>query len=153
MEAELAALATSGATVLVQQMVGDGWAHVRDRVAAFFSRADGAADGAPRDGTRRELDRSRDELIAARDAGDEEAVADVQAGWRARLRSTLRADPQLAGELRTLLDEMYPASSRDDASIHNTINGGVFNQPVIQAGHIGTVHQPTTPHRAAGQAD
>lgn len=44
MEAELVALATAGATTLVQQMATDGWDAVRRRMAAFLARRQGTAD-------------------------------------------------------------------------------------------------------------
>jgi hypothetical protein len=131
MDAELTALATAGATALVQQMATDGWAQVRDRVAAFFSRrgGDDSVGGA--------LDLAREELQAAQAAGDDEAAADVQAEWRNRLRRALRADPALAGELRSLLAELTPES--EPRSVTNTIIGGVHHGPVIQAGSIDSV--------------
>lgn len=129
MDAELTTL--TGAAALVQEMVGDGWAALRDRMAALFSR------GRDADGVQEDLEESRADLVAAQDAGDEEAVADVQAEWRNRLRRTLRADPAAAAGLRELLDELVPVS--DDRVTgpvynYNTINGGVHNAPVIQVG-------------------
>ncbi|WP_200305122.1 hypothetical protein [Streptomyces adelaidensis] len=133
MDAELAALAAAGATTLVQSMVGDGWAGLRDRVASFFSRGRNEED------VQEDLEESRAELVAAQDTGDEEAFADVQAEWRNRLRRTLRADPNAAAELRALLDELAPErSDRGGGSTYNTINNGVYrNSTVIQAGTIG----------------
>ncbi|UUU34674.1 hypothetical protein JIX56_35155 [Streptomyces sp. CA-210063] len=132
MDAELAALAAAGATTLVQSMVGDGWAGLRDRVASFFSRGRSEQD------VQDDLEESRAELVAAQDAGDEEAVADVQAEWRNRLRRTLRADPNAAAELRALLDELVPEKDEQGrGSVYNTINGSVHQGTVIQAGSIG----------------
>ncbi|MGW0839972.1 hypothetical protein ACWD26_07385 [Streptomyces sp. NPDC002787] len=133
MDAELTTLAAAGATALVQEMVGDGWASLRDRMVALFSR------GRDADGVQEDLEESRADLVAAQDAGDEEAVADVQAEWRNRLRRTLRADPNAAAELRELLDELAPESGyRGAGSVYNynTINGGVHHAPVIQVGQI-----------------
>ncbi|TLS42513.1 hypothetical protein FE633_30705 [Streptomyces montanus] len=128
MDAELTALAAAGATALVQQMVTDGWGNVRDRVVAFFSR------GRDEEIVEGELEESRAELVAAQDAEDEEAAADVQASWRSRLRRTLRDDPEAAAELRALLDELAPPSAAlAPGTVHNTISGGVVNGPVIQA--------------------
>lgn len=131
MDAELTALATAGATALVQQMATDGWAQVRDRVAAFFARRAGD------DAVAGELDLAREELRAAQAAGDDEAAADVQAEWRNRLRRALRADPELADELRSLLAELTPEPA--PRSVTNTIIGGVHHGPVIQAGSIDNV--------------
>ncbi|WP_149822758.1 hypothetical protein [Streptomyces tailanensis] len=127
MDAELTALATAGATALVQQMVGDGWAGLRDRVVALFSRGRDEAD------VQEDLEESRADLVAARDAGDDEAVADVRAEWRNRLRRTLRADPAMAAELRALLDELAPAADQAKGAAYNTFSGSVQQGIVIQA--------------------
>ncbi|MGW0820536.1 hypothetical protein [Streptomyces sp. NPDC002845] len=134
MDTELTALAAAGATALVQQMVTDGWTQVRDRVVALFAR------GREEEAVQGELEESRADLVAAQDSGDEEAVADVQAEWRNRLRRTLRADPEAAAELRTLLDELAPPADdqgKGTAHNHNTISGGVQHGTVIQAHTVG----------------
>jgi hypothetical protein len=130
MDAELVSLASTGATTLVGLMVTDGWAQVRSRVAALFGR-----------GGEAELDQSRQELLAARDEDDADLAADVESHLRTRLRRALQADPELAGRLRELLDELSP---RQEASggltVHNTINGGSYEGPVIMAGRIDRVN-------------
>ncbi|WP_434588500.1 hypothetical protein [Streptomyces sp. A5-4] len=75
-------------------MVTDSWSQVRGRVAAFFSRGGAAVDEETVEG---ELELSRGELAAAREAGDEQTVSDVEAEWRTRLRRALQADPELCG--------------------------------------------------------
>lgn len=131
MEAELAQLAASGATSLVGLMVTDAWTQVRGRLARFFARggADGGEEAASAD-----LERSRDELAAARQAGDTATAEDVRAEWRLRLRRALQADPEAAGELRRLLAELEPAGRDGRVVVVNTINDGTFHQPVIQSG-------------------
>ncbi|MGC5565281.1 hypothetical protein ACPYPG_20930 [Streptomyces sp. FR-108] len=139
MDAELAALAAAGATALVQQMVTDGWGNVRDRVVALFSR------GGEEEGVRGELEESRADLVAARDAEDEDAAADVQASWRVRLRRTLRDDPEAAAELRSLLAELDPQPTGSATSaVHNSITGGVQHGTVVQAHTVGdlTIGEP-----------
>ncbi|MFL1903797.1 hypothetical protein ACJWDR_32515 [Streptomyces tauricus] len=130
MEAELAALAAAGATALVQQMVTDGWGNVRDRVVAFFAR------GRDEEVVQGELEESRADLVAARDADDEDAADDVRASWRVRLRRTLRDDPEVAAELRALLDELSPPPSTAPSSltVHNSVSGGVPGGVVVQGG-------------------
>ncbi|MFJ2258273.1 hypothetical protein ACIOKD_07970 [Streptomyces sp. NPDC087844] len=129
MEAELAALAAAGATALVQQMVTDGWGNVRDRVVAFFSR------GRDEEVVQGELEASRADLVAARDADDEDAADDVRASWRVRLRRTLRDDPEAAAELRALLDELSPPSTAPTTlTVHNSVSGGVSHGVVVQGG-------------------
>lgn len=128
MEAELVALAASGATTLVGLMVSETWTQARDRVARFFARGG--------DGTtpvEEELRLSQQELMAARASQDELAASDIEAGWRTRLRRALQADPEAAEELRLLLAELGPESGNDPSvSVHNSITGGVQHGPVIQ---------------------
>ncbi|MFJ4411757.1 hypothetical protein [Streptomyces sp. NPDC088910] len=170
MDAELAALAASGATQVVTLMASDAWTQVRDRLARFLARGSGGSAGAAaEDGTAAddgttgaavragdetaaldELQLSRAELTAARDSGDADAAADIEAGWRTRLRRVLRDDPAAAAELRLLLEELAPAPGRGSVSVvNNTVNDGVFHAPVIQGRDIRstTVHGggPTTP--------
>ncbi|MEU0458698.1 hypothetical protein ABZ322_38330 [Streptomyces sp. NPDC006129] len=127
MEAELAALAASGATTLVGLMVSDSWTAARDRVARFFARR--SDDGAVEE----ELQSAQAELAAARDARDDDAAAGVEAEWRTRLRRALEADPRAAEELRSLLAELDPREGGEPSvSVHNSISGGVQHGPVVQ---------------------
>ncbi|MFI9624154.1 hypothetical protein [Streptomyces sp. NPDC052042] len=139
MEAELAALAASGATVLVQQMVSDSWAHVRERLVSVFARRGATPD--EESALTGELEAARDELTAARDTGDDALAGDVEAEWRARLRRRLAADPRLADELRAILAELAPADDGGQAGgVHNAIGGTARIQgAVIQAGEIGSI--------------
>jgi hypothetical protein len=135
-EAELVALATAGATALVQQMLTDTWTSARDRVVGFFSRgtADPESVGA-------ELEAARAGLIDAQQSADEDTAADIQAEWRSRMRRALQADPQAAAELQALLDELAPSLPAEQAvEVHNTISGGTQHGPVIQTGTIGSLH-------------
>ncbi|MFI1224840.1 MULTISPECIES: hypothetical protein [unclassified Streptomyces] len=132
MEAELTALAASGATTFVGLMATEAWTQARGRVARFLGRGedDEAVDA--------ELEESRAELTAARAEADEETAADIEAEWRTRLRRTLRANPEAAEELRSLLDELSPLEPEGkNVSInHNTISGGTYHGPVIMAQSI-----------------
>ncbi|MEW2525078.1 hypothetical protein [Streptomyces sp. NPDC047071] len=136
MDAELAALAGAGATALVQAMVGDGWAAARGRVVAFLGRRRGTDE----DQAGGALDETRDDLLAARAAGDADAEADARAEWRNRMRRALRADPDAAAELRLLLDELGRGGDDRGGVVHNTISGGVQRGNVIQAHTVGDVH-------------
>ncbi|MFE7139131.1 hypothetical protein ACFVAG_15415 [Streptomyces sp. NPDC057644] len=127
MEAELTALAASGATTFVGLMATEAWTQVRGRLARFLGRGedDEVIDA--------ELEESREELTAARSEDDEATAADIEAEWRNRLRRTLRADPQRADELRTLLDELAPLQPvGPTVSVTNTISGGTQHGPVFQ---------------------
>ncbi|MFH8406242.1 hypothetical protein ACH4FX_15870 [Streptomyces sp. NPDC018019] len=140
MDAELTALATAGATALVQQMVTEGWTQARQRMAAFFSRR---RDGGEEEALEGELEVSRSELVAAQRSGDEEGAADVAAEWRVRLRRALRDDPAAAEELRRLLAELRPdAGPRAEVGeVHNIMSGVVTHGTVIQAGVISELDQ------------
>lgn len=145
METELVALATAGATTLVQQMATDGWGTVRRRMAAFLARRRGAADEEALVG---ELDDSRADLMAAQEEGDQDGVTGVTAAWRLRLRRLLSEDPAAAAELRALLDEVAPDRDRETVGkVENTISGGVQHGTVIQAGVVSGLHLGTPPQR------
>ncbi|MFC8077372.1 hypothetical protein ACFUN8_17785 [Streptomyces sp. NPDC057307] len=137
MEAELVALATAGATALVQQMATDGWTAARDRVTAFFA---GRGSATP-DSVEEDLETGRAELVAAQRDEDEQLMSDLHAEWRTRLRRTLAADPTAAAELRALLDELTPTAPvpQQAFDVHNTISGGVVHGTVIQTGTVGRV--------------
>lgn len=133
MEAELAQLAASGATSLVGLMVSDAWTQVRGRLARFFARGGAGAEEAE-EAVSADLERSRGELAAAREAGDTATAEDVRAEWRLRLRRALQADPAAAEELRRLLAELEPAGLDARITVVNTINGGTYHQAVVQSG-------------------
>ncbi|MEV1049487.1 hypothetical protein [Streptomyces sp. NPDC049916] len=142
MEAELMTLAASGATTVVGLMATEAWTQVRGRVARFLSRGENpeAADV--------QLEVSRAELAAARADADEVTAADIEAEWRTRLRRALHADPEAAGELRALLDELAPVRSpAPSVSVTNTVSGGTFHAPVLQAQNISSPDlRPRGPH-------
>lgn len=126
-EAELAALAASGATALVGHMVSDAWAQTRERMARFLAR------GGATDDVDEELDASREELVAARDGEDPDVAADIEDEWRLRMRRALRADPAAAQELRVLLDEIAPRPEAvSTVTINNNFSGDSQNSQVIQ---------------------
>ncbi|MEV8395764.1 MULTISPECIES: hypothetical protein [unclassified Streptomyces] len=136
MEAELMALATSGATTVVALMASDGWNAVRSRVVALLQRGGRAQEDSDR--FEGELDLERSELAAAAQDGDDAAViADLEAIWRIRLCQLLGEDPSASAVLRALIAEVNPGSG----TVRNTISGGEFRQAVIQTGSIhGDVH-------------
>ncbi|CAL9387258.1 hypothetical protein [Streptomyces sp. enrichment culture] len=139
MEAELVALASTGAAALVQQMVGEAWEQTRGRVAAFFARRSGQ-DVAVIDG---ELEEARAELVDAERSGDDEARDEALTEWRSRMRRALRNDPEAAQELRALLDELKgtEAAPRQIVETHNTMSHStVHGGTVIQAGTVGSIN-------------
>jgi hypothetical protein len=135
MDAELEELATSGASTLVGLMVTDLWNEVRGRIAALLRRGKAAE----------ELERSRQQLVAAREAGDSRAAADVEAHWRSGLRAVLAGDPQAAAALRALVDE-YGQSATVASYAETHMHGNTFHGPV----HTGTGTMNVT-YTSAGQ--
>ncbi|MGW7414916.1 hypothetical protein [Streptomyces sp. NPDC054863] len=150
MEPELVALATAGATALVQQMTTDGWAQVRGRLSGFFSRGNGTPDEETLQG---ELEATRSELAAALADDDRQMAADLEGAWRLRIRQTLAADPARADVLREILAELEPAEPGGGVrvgSIHNKMSGTVNHGPFIQAGVVSSVTSVTYGERGRG---
>jgi hypothetical protein len=127
MEAELAALASAGATTLIGLMLSDSWTHAKEGLARLFTR------GGATDGTLRHLETSRAELVAASTTGDDVAAVAIEAEWRARLHHLLRSDPTVGEELRRLLE---PSGSGSVGPVYNVNSGSVRFGSVIQAGQI-----------------
>ncbi|MEW2618827.1 hypothetical protein [Streptomyces sp. NPDC048106] len=136
MDAELTALAVSGATSLVQLMAGDAWAAVKSRATALFGRGRPGETEAAEE----ELEAARAALVAAVNGGDRAAIAETESRWRARLLLLLREDPAAEGELRALM-AAGGHSVEEGTTVHNTISGGDIRGPVIQTGTIkGDLH-------------
>ncbi|MER7875894.1 NB-ARC domain-containing protein [Streptomyces solisilvae] len=127
MEAELAALAATGATTLVGLMVSESWERAKGGLARFFGRR--ASGQAAED----ELSTASAEVGRARAAGDTEAQADIQARLRQRLEDIFQEDLAAAEELAELLSELAPEASRTFVSL---VSGGVNYGPAFQGSHI-----------------
>ncbi len=121
-EAELVALASSGAGTLVTLMVTDAWGDVKAKVAALFARRRGG------EAVAHDLEEGRAALIAARQRGDEQAAADVQAKWRSRLGRLLQEDPEAKPLLAELVAQYAPQVAR--ASTSTEIRDNTFQGPV-----------------------
>lgn len=145
MEAELAALAASGATALVELLVSETFGRIKRPLARFLRRRAGG------DVAEDELQADSQVARSAQADGDADAVADVQARWQARLERIFRDDPDAAGELARLLEELAPGASPGFVSL---VSGGVNYGPAFQGSHIhgGIVFnvQPSQPSSASG---
>ncbi|WP_307835316.1 NB-ARC domain-containing protein [Streptomyces adelaidensis] len=144
MEAELAALAASGATTLVGLMVSESWEGAKRGLARFFGRRPSG------DGVEGELQASSEELGSARAAGDASTQAEVRARWRQRLEEVFRDDPGAAAELAALLSELAPDASR---TFVNLVAGGVYHGPAFHGSHIHgdiTFNVPSAPPSSSG---
>ena len=126
-EAELTALAASGATTLVGLMVSESWERAKSGLARFFGRH------APGEAAEEELHAASVELDSARASGDAGVQAEVQARWRRRLEGMFQEDPGAAEELAQLLSELAPNASRTFVSL---VSGGVNHGPAFQGSHI-----------------
>ncbi|MGW0484838.1 hypothetical protein [Nonomuraea sp. NPDC003214] len=131
MEAELMALAASGASTLITLMVSDAWAQTKDRLAAVLGRTGDEKE------TLKELEASRVVLLSALAEADDATVAAVEVDWRARLSQLLLSDSNCVENLQLLA--AAPADT-----VHNNITGRVQAGLIIQAGRIerSTVHAP-----------
>ncbi|MEU5597776.1 NB-ARC domain-containing protein [Streptomyces sp. NPDC020298] len=127
MEAELAALAASGATAFVGLLVSEAFEQAKGRLARFLGRQPGG------EAAEEELASTSDELARARAAGDERAQAAVHARWEERLAGIFQQDPRAAGELAWLVAESAPHASRTFVSL---VSGGVNYGPAFQGSHI-----------------
>lgn len=131
---DVAALVTAGATTVVGLMASDAWTYASGRFARLLGRG---GDGAETDeaATALELRASRAELLMARADGDEAAATQVEETWRERLRAVLQHDESAARELAELLDDVNPGWRAPAGKVViNTINGGIYNDPVIMGG-------------------
>ncbi|TQJ74545.1 hypothetical protein [Streptomyces sp. SLBN-31] len=101
-----------------------------------------------------ELDLAREKLLAAdgMDMVTEAIETHTEAELRARLRRLLAADPGAAAELRDLIAEFAPLADGSPA-VTNTITGGTFDAPVVQAGTIQSLTLHHTPEAAKDHID
>jgi hypothetical protein len=90
------------ANALVAAMATDTWKQARSAVAALWSRLH-----PPRrtENIEPELDRLREEALAARRAAQPEVEQALAATWQARLNELVRDNPRLLDELRHVLAE------------------------------------------------
>ncbi|MEV3985608.1 hypothetical protein [Nonomuraea sp. NPDC049758] len=123
MEAELVALATSGATTLITLMISDAWAQTKERLAGILARPGNEDD------VLGELEASRVDLVDALVRGDGGRVAAIEAEWRARLLRLLLEFPGTADALRSL-------PTPPTGTVYNHISGPVRSAVVVQAGRI-----------------
>jgi hypothetical protein len=99
-EALLSLASLAGRTVAAAA-ASDGWEAVKRGLARLFGRGDGARAGV----AERRLEQAREELAGV-PAGELEVARDrVAAAWQTRLLDLLEEHPEIAGELRALVDQ------------------------------------------------
>ncbi|RSS51284.1 hypothetical protein [Streptomyces sp. WAC01280] len=102
MEAQMVELARAAGTAVVTLMATDAWERTRDGVVALWQRVSPARA----DGVEGELEATRDDLLAAREDGDDLTEQELREEWVGRLRRLLREQPEVADELRRILGEL-----------------------------------------------
>lgn len=123
MDPELTSLAQNASLTLVALMTTDAWERTREGVVALWRRAwPERADAVAAD-----LDSTREDLAADVVTEDE-----LTAEWQGRLRRLLISRPEVAVQLRSLLDELAPDAAHLPAvSQHATASG---DSRIYQAG-------------------
>jgi hypothetical protein len=133
MDAELMMLVSTAATTVVGALATDAWEQAKRAVGALWGRVHPERA----ETVEAELAEVRSGVLAAREAGDERAELDLVAEWQGRLGRLLTAEPGLAEELRTVIDDLnraLPEAERTAISriqMHATASG---NAQVNQAG-------------------
>ncbi|MGW6416920.1 hypothetical protein [Streptomyces sp. NPDC055055] len=106
MDAELAVLAGTAGTTLVTLLTTEAWQRVSDGITSLWRRAEPERA----ETISAELETSRTDLLAAREAGDLETGGELGAEWQGRIRRLLVTHPEEAAVLRALLDELRPVT-------------------------------------------
>ncbi|MFD8750099.1 hypothetical protein ACFV0O_03820 [Kitasatospora sp. NPDC059577] len=101
-----AALAALAGSSLVGAMATDAWEHARDGVVAVWRRF--RPDRAELVGE--DLAELRREVLVAEEQDDEPLREALAADWQQRLSELLRRQPELAGELERVLDDVLTPS-------------------------------------------
>jgi hypothetical protein len=104
MEAQMIELARAAGTAVVTLMATDAWERTRDGVVALWRRVSPARA----EGVLNELDAARDDLLAARETGDELTEQELRQAWTGRVRRLLSERPEVASDLRRILSELDP---------------------------------------------
>ncbi|SCE94006.1 hypothetical protein GA0070564_102172 [Micromonospora mirobrigensis] len=104
-------IVVAAGTALVSAMATDVWQQARDQLVGLWRRV--RPEQAEVIGG--ELAQARDDVLAARRAGDPDTERALAGAWQLRLHRLLAEDPALAGELRRVLDEaLTPALTADE---------------------------------------
>ncbi|MGW0698827.1 hypothetical protein ACWD0A_05715 [Streptomyces sp. NPDC002867] len=112
-------LAAAAATALVGAMATDAWQQARTSAVELWRRVHPERVPA----VEAELAEVRAEVLEARQSNDPETEGHLASDWQRRLQRLLREDPDLARELRRVLDEeltpLLPTA--EDRSHHGTL--------------------------------
>ncbi|WP_330315073.1 hypothetical protein OHS17_32430 [Streptomyces sp. NBC_00523] len=111
-------LAAAASSAVVSAMATDTWQSVRSAVVGLWQRhqESGAETVAA------ELAQTREDALAASEAGEEETRAELTALWRRQFRRFLDAHPELLPEVERVLNEdIKPALSPEDRAAADNI--------------------------------
>lgn len=135
MDAELVALASSGATALVSLLVTDGWKEAKGLVVQVFRRH-GHADTSTIEA---DLESARAELIEAHASQGPASEADLEAEWRSRFRHLLASQPDSEEELRDVVAKLLESAAVNRPATANLHAHAENHSHVYQVGH-GDMH-------------
>jgi hypothetical protein len=144
MEEALLSLASLAGQTVVAAAVTDGW----EAVKRGFARLLGRGDPARAEVAERRLEQAREELAGV-PADQMELVRDrLAAAWQTRLLDLLEEHPEIAGELRALVEQVraqLPAGGVSAAG-HGLAAGRDINISASGGGvAAGTIHGNVTP--------
>lgn len=109
-------------------MASDAWHRMREGIASLWRR--GHAERA--EAVVAEFDATREDLLVALAAGDQDVEGELQVEWQGRIRRLLTARPEVAEDLRRLLEEFAPGEGiAPSVAQHATASD---NARVYQAG-------------------
>ncbi|MEU8706048.1 hypothetical protein [Streptomyces sp. NPDC048565] len=104
MDAQLIELARNAGATVVTLMATDAWERARDGIVSLWQRAGSSRAGS----VQGELEAARDDLLTARDNGDELTEQELRDAWTGRVRRLLTERPDIASDLRRILVELAP---------------------------------------------
>lgn len=105
----LLALAAAGGTALVEAVTTDAWLATKSGFLRLLGRGDRSREAV----IEQQLERTRAALEAAKPDNEQIRLAQ-QAAWTARLEDLLSEQPEIADELRALLEQL-PTTVSDSA--------------------------------------
>ncbi|MFH8840826.1 hypothetical protein [Streptomyces sp. NPDC017868] len=123
-------LARTAGTAVVTLMATDAWERTRDGIVALWRRVSPSRA----DGVEGELEATRDDLLVARENGDELTEQELREEWVGRLRRLLREQPEVAVELRRILAELGSESQDTGAGVVHMRAEASGSGRVYQAG-------------------
>lgn len=107
MDPELGTLASTAASTVVKALATTAWEQTTKAIGALWGRVH--PDRV--ETVEAEMTEAREQLVLARDAGDEQAEADLVAALRSRLQGLLATDPSLAEDLQGLVQRLDSATA------------------------------------------